>query len=212
MCPQLPFPVYNLGWSLGEWGKMAFVVLEREGEPATDESAASLAAAFFRACLYDLVLCEDDLDEVELRRWEAILRGGAVRDYSITRYYKAIVEAKRRSRNPANIAAYLIYRMSHGGHPERPGISEDGAEERLCIGCSAPVDEARRQEMVERIDHGLYLDQVRTPLDCEALVETHLTQAEVSRLVGHEVSFSYQERMIERIYRELEREEAGARP
>lgn len=193
---------------------MGTAVLDPETEIeryTDDETRSALAIAFFRAFLYDLVLCEDEIDAGALRQWEEILRGGPVRDYAITRYYRAIAEAKRRARNPANIAAYLVYRMSHGGHPENPNaIFEDGAnsDARRCIGCSAPIDEGRRARMVERIDGGYRLADVRTPFDCEDLVGTHLTQEDVSRFVGHEVSFSYQGRMIERIYEELEQEES----
>lgn len=179
-----------------------------------DERAAALATAFFRASLYDLILCHDELEVDALRRWETILKGGAVSDYSITRYYRAIARAKGRTRNPTNIVAFLVYRMSHGGHPERPGLeADDGSERegRRCIACGVPLDEERRERMVERIEQGERLNGLRTPFDCEELVDTHLTQEEVSRFVDHEVSFSYQERMIERIYQELEQEETDAR-
>ena len=176
-------------------------------EGTQSETGGALAVAFFRACLYDLVLCEDELDPPSMRQWEAILRGGDVRDYAITRYFRAIAEAKRRVRKPGNISAYLVYRLSHGGPLDAlddawtDQINTDGPH---CIGCSAPVDQDRRMAMVERIGEGFQLKHVETPFDCDELVGTHLTQAEVSRFVGHEVSFSYQERMIRDIYEELE--------
>jgi DNA-binding transcriptional MerR regulator len=187
---------------------MALAVIERKqtenfgGGP----EAAALAEAFFRSVLYDLILCHDRLDAGVLRRWEFILRGGRVREYTITRYFQAIAEAKRRSRNPENIAAYLLYRLSHGT-PREPTKGEGG---RRCIACSAPVDEARRAAMVRRIREGFRLRDIRTVLDCEDFVGTHLTQEEMFEFVGHEVSFSYQEKKIEELYRERaqrEREE-----
>jgi len=188
---------------------MATTVLDDipAAEGTQSETGGALAVAFFRACLYDLVLCEGELDPPSMRQWEAILRGGDVRDYAITRYFRAIAEAKRRVRKPANISAHLVYRLSHGGPMDAlddawaDEISTDGPH---CIGCSAPVDQDRRKAMVERIDKGYRLKHVETPFDCDELVGTHLTQAEVSRFVGHEVSFSYQERMIQEIYEELE--------
>lgn len=194
---------------------MATTVLEDipAAEGTKSETGGALAVAFFRACLYDLVLCEDELDPPAMRQWEAILRGGDVHDFAITRYFRAIAEAKRRVRKPANIAAYLIYRLSHGGPMDAMDddwadeISTDGPH---CIGCSAPVDRERRGAMVERINAGYRLAQVETPFDCDELVGTHLTQAEVSQFVGHEVSFSYQERMIQEIYAEMEASESDS--
>jgi len=195
---------------------MATTVLEDipAAEGTQSETGGALAVAFFRACLYDLVLCEDELDPPAMREWEAILRGGDVHDYAVTRYFRAIAEAKRRVRKPSNISAYLVYRLSHGGPMDAHDdawadeIRTDGPH---CIGCSAPVDPERRQAMVERIDAGYRLADVETPFDCDDLVGTHLTQAEVSRFVGHEISFSYQERMIQSIYEELEAGETDSR-
>lgn len=194
---------------------MATTLLEDipAAEGTHPETGGTLAVAFFRACLYDLVLCEDELDPPAMRQWEAILRGGDVHDFAITRYFRAIAEAKRRVRKPVNIAAYLIYRLSHGGPMNAmddewaEAISTDGPN---CIGCSAPVDLERRGGMMDRINAGYRLAQVETPFDCDELVGTHLTQAEVSRFVGHEVSFSYQERMIQDIYEELEADDRDA--
>lgn len=178
---------------------MNVAVAERRVSEFVDEGSAG-AVAFFRSCLYDIVLCRRDLDEEVLRSWERILRGGAVRDHTITRYFRAIVAAKRRLRNPTNIAAYLIYKLSHGSHP----YERSAAGGRRCIACSAPIDEERRSSIVERIAQGYRLRDLKTPLDCEELVDTHLTQEEIFRFVGHEVSFSYQERIIQEIYEELE--------
>ena len=190
---------------------MTLAVIERPSRESTieEQEAATLAVAFFRTVLYDLVLCRDDLDEDVLKRWERVLRGGQVRDYTITRYFRAIAEAKRRMRAPENLSAYLLYRLSHGGHPERPGWEFEPKLPpgvRRCIACSAPIDEERRARMVERIQRGYRLRDVKTPLDCEEFVGTHLTQAEMFELVGHEVSFSYQEKRIQEVYEELERQ------
>ena len=183
---------------------MVLAVIEKIPSRSTEEAqAAEFAVVFYRSCLYDIVLCHDDLDAGVLRRWERILRGGGVRDYSISRYFQAIVEAKRRMRNPDNLAAYLLYRISHGGSLEH---LEERA--RRCIACSAPVDEGRRARMAERIHAGYRLPDVRTPLDCEDFVSTHLTQEEMFEFVGHEVSFSYQEKRIQQLYDDLERAEA----
>lgn len=190
---------------------MGIGVIEREASQFARE-ASTLAIAFFRVCLYDLVLCQQDLDKEVLRRWERILRGGFVKDYSITRYFLALVEAKRRLRNPINVVAYLIYKMSHGGLPDRPGEDPDHAiGKSRCIACSAPIDEERRRRMLKRIEDGYRVRDLKTPLDCEEIVNTHLTQEEVFRFVGHEVSFSYQEQKIQEIYEELERQEAEAK-
>jgi len=183
---------------------MTPAVIERtqtEKEWGGGPEPEAVAEAFFRSVLYDLILCHDEVDAGVLRRWEFILRRSVVSDYSISRYFQAIAEAKRRARNPENIAAYLLYRVSHGSPPQ----AEKGNAARRCIACSAPIDEARREAMVRRIRGGFRLRDVRTVLDCEDFVGTHLTQEEMFELVGHEVSFSYQEKKIEEIYRELER-------
>ena len=183
-------------------------VIERKSSTfAADEEVSQLAVAFFRSCLYDIALCETDLDLDVLRQWENILRGGEVHDYSITRYYLAISQTKSRLRNSMNISAYLMYRMSHGDEPdpslaELDGNSEDGA--RHCIACSAPIDEERRQAMLDRITEGYRIKQVKTAFDVEEIVNTHLTQEEMCQFVGHEVSFSYQERKILETYATLE--------
>lgn len=190
-------------------------VIERQSNHSTsEENAVALAIAFFRACLYDIALCQSDLNEEILRQWERILRGGRVQDYSITRYFQAIAGAKKRLRNPSNTVAYVIYKMSHGGHPETPGAEfheQHSQDARHCIACSAPIDEGRRQRMVERITQGYRLKDVKTPLDCDELVNTHLTQEEIFQFVGHEVSFSHQEKKIQEIYEELERREARSK-
>jgi hypothetical protein len=49
---------------------------------------------------------------------------------------------------------------------------------------------------------------VKAPLDCDEIVNTHLTQEEIFQFVGHEVSFSYQEKKIQEIYDEFERQQA----
>lgn len=172
-----------------------------------------LAIAVFRSCVYELVLCETELDWQALRRWEFILKGGDVKDYVITRRFQAFAAAKQRLRNPENIAAYLLYRLSHGGADprERALITEEGPADQKgphCIACSGPVDHPRRQKMLERIDQGFRLKAIKNALDCEDLVNTHLTQAELCRFVGHQVSFSYQERVIEEIFDELAEQNA----
>lgn len=182
-------------------------VIERKPNTfAAEEEASTLAVAFFRSCLYDIALCEKDLNLDILRQWESILRGGEVHDYSITRYYQAISETKARLRNPTNVTAYLLYKMSHGGHPDHAAPELDGSLEsvRHCIGCSAPIDEERRERMLEKINNGFRIHDVRTPYDVEEIVNTHLTQEEMCKFVGHEVSFSYQERKIQEKYDELE--------
>ncbi len=190
---------------------MALAVVERKSSTfAAEEEVSTLAVAFFRSCLYDIALCEKDLDVAVLRRWESILRGGQVRDYSITRYYQAITETKSRLRNPTNITAYLIYKMSHGGHEDYSGQrfdDEEGDGIRRCIGCSAPIDEERRAKMLSKIESGFRIHDAKTPFDLEELVNTHLTQEEMCRFVGHEVSFSYQERKIQEMYDEIEERE-----
>jgi hypothetical protein len=161
---------------------------------------AQLAIAFFRSCVFDIILCDHHLDENALRQWEFILRGAEVRDYSVTRRFMAMVEAKKRMRKPENMSAYLIYKISHGGFSEPH--AEQNASGPHCIGCSAPVDVARHDAMVKRIKSGLRLKQIQT-IDCAEFVNTHLTQEEMNEFIGHELSFSYQETKIEEVYEEL---------
>jgi hypothetical protein len=47
------------------------------------------------------------------------------------------------------------------------------------------------------------MSDLKVPLDCEEFVNTHLTQAEMSEFVGHQVSFSYQEKLINEAFDEL---------
>ena len=103
-----------------------------------------------------------------------------------------------------------MYRMSHGEEPDPSlsdlsGNAQDGS--RHCIACSAPIDELRRQSMLDRITEGYRIKQVKTAYDVEEIVNTHLTQEEMCQFVGHEVSFSYQERKILETYAKLEENE-----
>jgi hypothetical protein len=193
---------------------MSLAVIQRKsGTFAAEKEAGTMAVAFFRSCLYDIALCEKDLDVEVLRRWEWILRGGQVHDYSITRYYQAIADTKARLRNPTNISAYLIYKMTHGGHPDQEIADLNGDESegiRRCIACSAPIDEERRRNMLGKIKCGYRLKDVKTPYDIDEMVNTHLTQEEMCTFVGHEVSFSYQEKKIQETYDELEQNETSA--
>ncbi|MCI2429713.1 hypothetical protein LM602_00025 [Candidatus Acetothermia bacterium] len=172
-----------------------------------------LAIAIFRSCVYELVLCETELDWQALRRWEFILKGADVRDYAITRRFQAFAEAKKRLRNPENVAAYLLYRLSHGGadSEEQALVTERGQADQQgphCIACGGPMDLSRRQKMLERIEQGLRLKDIKNPLDCEDFIHTHLTQAEMGKFIGHQVSFSYQERIISEIFDELAEQNA----
>lgn len=167
-----------------------------------------LAIAVFRSCVYEIVLCQTDLDWDALRRWEFILKGGEVKYYSITRRFQAFARAKQRARNPENISAYLIYRLSHGGAGPEDGLALD--EETTdhqrgphCISCGSLIDQARRARMLERIRAGFRMSDLKVPIDCEELVNTHLTQAEMNEFVGHQVSFSYQEKLINEAFDEL---------
>lgn len=166
-----------------------------------------LAIAVFRSCVYEIVLCETDLDWDALRRWEFILKGGDVKDYAITRRFQAFARAKQRARNPENISAYLLYRLSHGGAgPEDGLVLDEEAEPQRgphCIGCGGLIDQTRRARVLERIRAGFRMADLKVPIDCEELVNTHLTQAEMNEFVGHQVSFSYQERLITEAFDEL---------
>ena len=169
---------------------------------------APLAIAVFRSCVYELVLCQTGLDWEALQRWEFILRGGEVKEYSITRRLQAFAQAKQRARNPQNVAAYLLYRLSHGGAGPDDGLllDEKTADQQKgphCIGCGGLIDQTRRACMLERICEGFRLSDLKVPLDCEDVVNTHLTQAEMAKLVGHQVSFSYQEKLINEAFDEL---------
>lgn len=170
--------------------------------------ATHLAIAVFRSCVYEIVLCETDLDWDALRRWEFILKGGDVKDYSITRRFQAFARAKQRARNPENIAAYLLYRLSHGGAGPEDGLAlgeepSDYQKGTHCISCGGLIDQARRTRMLERIRAGFRMSDLKVPIDCEELVNTHLTQAEMNEFVGHQVSFSYQEKLINEALEEL---------
>jgi len=192
---------------------MLSVIERRSSTFAAEEEASQLAVAFFRSCLYDIALGETDLDLDTLRQWERILKRGEVHDFGITRYYQAIAETKARLRNPINVAAYLMYRMSHGDQPDPSALELDEAQSdgiRHCIACSAPIDEDRRSQMLDRIKEGFRIKQVKTPYDIEQIVNTHLTQEEMCQFVGHEVSFSYQERKIMETYDKLEQQERDA--
>jgi hypothetical protein len=160
---------------------------------------APLAIAFFRSTVFDIILCEDELDEDALRQWEFILRGGEVRDYAITRRFLAFVEAKRRLRKAENISAYLLYKVSHGSFTHA-GHNSAGPR---CIGCSQPIEIPRREAMLRRIRGGMRFTDLRSPLDCMEFVYTHLTQEEMNLFLGRELSFSYQEAKIEEILEEL---------
>jgi hypothetical protein len=166
-----------------------------------------LAIAVFRSCVYEIVLCETELDWDALRRWEFILRGGDVKEYSITRRFQAFAQAKKRARNPENLSAYLLYRLSHGGAGPDDGLILDEEIDHQkgphCITCGGLIDQARRTRMLERIRAGFRMSDLKVPLDCEEFVNTHLTQAEMSEFVGHQVSFSYQEKLINEAFDEL---------
>lgn len=166
-----------------------------------------LAIAIFRSCVYEIVLCETDLDWDALRRWEFILKGGEVKDYAITRRFQAFARAKRRARNPENLSAYLLYRLSHGGAGPEDGLALDKESDQQqgphCITCGGLIDQARRARFLKRIRTGFRMSDLVAPIDCEELVHTHLTQAEMNEFVGHQVSFSYQEKLINEAFDEL---------
>lgn len=166
-----------------------------------------LAIAVFRSCVYEIALCETDLDWDALRRWEFILKRGEVKDYAITRRFQAFARAKQRARNPENLSAYLLYRLSHGGAGPEDGLVLDEETEQQkgahCITCGGLIDPARRARMLERIRAGFRMSDLKVPIDCEELVNTHLTQAEMNEFVGHQVSFSYQEKLINEAFDEL---------
>jgi hypothetical protein len=165
-----------------------------------------LAIAVFRSCVYEIALCEMELDWEALRRWELILRGGDVKEYLITRRFQAFAQAKRRARNRDNVSAYLLYRLSHGGAgPDEGLLIDDETTEKgpHCIACGGLIDMTRRTQMLARIRQGFRMTNLTVPLDCEDLVNTHLTQAEMCEFVGHQVSFSYQERIINEAFDEL---------
>ncbi len=168
---------------------------------------SQLAIAVFRSCVYEVALCETELDWDALRRWEFILKGGDVKDYSITRRFQAFAQAKRRARNPDNVAAYLLYRLSHGGAGPDDGLVLDEETDHQkgphCICCGGLIDQTRRAQILERIRAGFRMSDLKVPIDCEDLVNTHLTQAEMHEFVGHQVSFSYQERLINEAFDEL---------
>ncbi len=166
-----------------------------------------LAIAVFRSCVYEIVLCETELDWDALRRWEFILKRGEVKDYSITRRFQAFARAKQRARNPENISAYLLYRLSHGGAGPEDGLILDEETDHQkgphCIGCGGLIDQTRRARILERIRAGFRMSDLKVPIDCEELINTHLTQAEMNEFVGHQVSFSYQEKLINEAFDEL---------
>lgn len=171
-----------------------------------------LAIAVFRSCIYEIALCETDLDWDALRRWEFILKGGEVKDYAITRRFQAFSRAKQRARNPENLSAYLLYRLSHGGAGPDDGLALDTETDHQrgphCITCGGLIDQARRARMLERIRAGFRISDLKVPIDCEELVHTHLTQAEMHEFVGHQVSFSYQEKLINEAFDELTQHKA----
>lgn len=167
-----------------------------------------LAIAVFRSCVYEIALCQTDLDWEALRRWEFILKSGDVKDYAITRRFQAFARAKQRARNPENVSAYLLYRLSHGGAGPEDGLILDEAPNHQqkgphCITCGGLIDQNRRARMLERIRAGFRMADLKVPIDCEELVNTHLTQAEMNEFVGHQVSFSYQEKLINEAFDEL---------
>lgn len=191
---KYPHAAYNTVWESGA------LTMSEKLEPT------QLAIAVFRSCIYEIALCQTELDWEALRRWELILRGGEVKEYSITRRFQAFAQAKRRARNPENVSAYLLYRISHGGAEEGVLLDEEADTKQIgphCIACGGLIDEARRKRMLDKIRQGFRMSDLKIPLDCEELVNTHLTQAEMCEFVGHQVSFSYQEKVIEEAFEEL---------
>ncbi len=170
---------------------------EQEFDP---EAMRRLAAEVFRECILRLIACRSGCRPEEiaaLKAWEIQAHLGELR---WTRWVLAYQQAKETLRNPENLRALLASKLSHT--PEL-GWQRCESEGPLCPKCGGAVDYPKRRALWARIERGLRLEDFRSPVACEALIGTHLTEAEVFRLAGHEVNFSRVEEFARRCYEEF---------
>ena len=171
------------------------------------EIAQRLAAEVFRHCLLKLVICHKGCKpkEVEaLEGWELLARPEE-RDFQPRWTYTVLAfqQAKGELRNPENLRALLVSKISH-----TPDLAWASTERgRLCPKCGGEIDYVKREVLLQRIQEGLRLRHLRRPADCDLLIGTHLTEEEIFQFVGHEVNLSRVERFVRQCYEELLREQ-----
>lgn len=205
-------------------------------DPKLDpEGVGALARALFRHCFLKIMICKQACqpDEISsLKLWEELYSTGPSSDdpisrqapafqavssepitrYPATRRVLAYQQAKQRARNPTDIRALLVYEVSHGtedvAESEGDGCeSEASSKAHACRKCGGPVDYAKRQTLLERIEKGYRLWQLRSIRAADEIVGTHLTRDEVFKFTGYEVNFDrLKQKVIKPIYDQLESE------
>lgn len=154
----------------------------------------SLARAMLELFLAEMVMCRDDFEEEDVRFWSESYHRDARRASEVSREIGAYQAAKRRLRmsragNPRNVAAVLLYNVSH----------------------SAARDKAKHAEWQERISEGFALDRIKLVHEALDLIRdlrgAHLSEHAVGELVGRVVNLDRVSKLVREEYERLERGE-----
>ncbi len=148
-----------------------------------------LAASMLRLFLADLVLCQDDLQQEDIRFWSIIHnKDGADRMIKeITAYYAAKRRVRKsRAGNPSNVVAVFLYNASHTATRDRETTEE----------WRAKLDDGYSLAYVTRRDQTMEL--------IEGLKGSYLTAQDIGRLVGHPVNINRVVGLVKEEYQRLE--------
>lgn len=171
------------------------------------EAIRRLVAEIFRYCYLKLVCCHAVCPSREvkyLKEWEELAwscaeeTDGPPFEPRWTRGVLACQHIKGTLPNPNNVRGLIAYELSHTqelGTRLPPG--------KRCHLCGGEVDHAKREEFLSKIDRGFRLSDLAEPPDAEELIGTHLTEAQVFRLVGHEVNLSRMRKKARACYETL---------
>lgn len=178
------------------------------------EGVKALVRELFRFCFLKLVICHPACQPNQissLKQWEELYlaESSASSHYPITRRLLAYQRAKERARNPVDIRALLVYEISHGTEevPEKEDAPEDLCRGHACKKCGDPINPTRRQRLLERIEKGYRLWQLRSIRAADEIMGTHLTHEDVFRFTGYEVNLDRLRReVIGPLYDQLESE------
>lgn len=100
-------------------------------------------------------------------------------------------------RNPDNLCALLIYKISHTEEIEVDKVAF-GKESNCFRKDCGTVDHAKRHIFLEKTGRGLRLAQLKKPVDCIQLITgTHLNEHQISQLIGHKINLSRIEKQVQ---------------
>lgn len=152
-----------------------------------------LARAMLELFLAELIVCRDDFEEEDVRFWSDSYHEDAREARLVTREIGAYRAAKQRLRssragNPRNVAAVLLYNVSHSGLR----------------------DKTRHAEWQDKVSGGFTLDRVHLAHEAVDVVRglrgSHLSEQAIGKLIGRVVNL---DRVSDIVREEYERLEGG---